>query len=119
MQQGRTNAIQTESALQAIQGDFGNIAQESLHGEETQNQLAYHQQSDIQAQEVARSQAIAGTIEKGIGTIAGGFAGGLGAGGGFMDTLKGFAGGAMGDGGQFLSTPGGSRGGPGGYQNVS
>jgi hypothetical protein len=111
MQQGRTNAIQTESALQAIQGDFGNIAQSSLAGEETQNQLAYKQQSDIQAQEVARSQAIAGTIMKGVGAVAGGFAGGLGAGGGFMDTLKGFAGGALGDGGQFLTTPQGGGGG--------
>ena len=101
--QGRKNAIQTESALQTIQGDFGSSAKADLSGEETQNQLAYKQQSDIQAQEVARSQAIAGTIEKGIGTVAGAAFGGAGAGGGFMDTLKGAAGGAMGDGGMFLS----------------
>ena len=74
-QQGRTNAIQTENALQTIQGDFGGVAQSSLAGEETQNQLAYKQQSNIQAQQVARSQAIAGLVEKGIGMVAGGFAG--------------------------------------------
>jgi len=104
-QQGRTNAIQTESALQAIQGDFGAAAGSALTGEETQNQMAYKQQSDIQAQEVARSQAIAGLVTKGIGGVIGGIAGAGAAGGGFMDTLKGFAGGALGDSGQFLTTP--------------
>ena len=111
IQQGRQNTIQSaqmESGLAQLYNPLGYAS-----GASSTEQAAFGQEHEINVEQQQKAQAIAALAEKGISMAAGGIAGGLGAGGGLFDTLKGVAGGVMGDSGMFLTNPGGGGGGGG------
>ncbi len=112
IQQGRANAVQTAATQAGLAQMYNPLAYAS--GASSSEQAAFGQEHQINVEQQEKAQAIAGLAERGISMAAGGIAGGLGAGGGFGDTLKGFAGGALGDSGMFLQAPGGGGGGFGG-----
>lgn len=76
--QGRVNAIQTAGGLEALSGAYGGRSGQSLSGSLSAESTAFSQENEIRKQEAARSQAIMGTIEKGLTTAATFGAGGMG-----------------------------------------
>ena len=94
--QGRTNAIQTASALQTMQGDFNPTAYAS--GASSTEQASFGQAHEINVEEQQKAQAIAKFIQQGVMTAATAGMGGigaLGAGESFGEGASDFMGGAM------------------------
>src|SRR5579859_1266259 len=75
--QGRVNAYQTAGGLEALSGAYGGRAGQSLSGSLSAESTAFSQENEIRKQEAARSQAIAGLVEKGAMTAATFGAGGV------------------------------------------
>lgn len=103
IQQGRTNALQTQGALSSLAGFYDPTRYAQLASQT--NQQAFGQESKINELNQQRAKAIGSLAMTGLGLATGGITGGLAAGGGFLDTLKGVAGGALGDSGMFLTNP--------------
>ncbi len=112
-EQGVLNTQQSIAGLGALAGHQGALAGGAMSGSLSADQQAFGEAKTIQEQRAQETQGILKAVESGVGVLAGGVAGGLGAGGGFLDTLKGVAGGAMGDTGMFLQNPSGGGGGGG------
>jgi hypothetical protein len=104
-EQGRRNAAATASGLATLAGEYTPLQYAS--GASAATQSAFGMQHEINKEKAERAAAIGGLVKKGIGMAAGAVTGGLAAGGGFWDILKGAAGGALGDEGMFLTNPGG------------
>jgi hypothetical protein len=101
--QGRATARESADLLSRQVGLYNPAAYASGASSATQSSFNMAQKIQQEKQQAAMSKVQFGV--KLASMAAGGIMGGIGAGGGLFDTLKGVAGGVMGDSGMFLKNP--------------